>query len=50
MSLERAAEPADNDEARLIASAHGGSTELWTVPLIGGVLTLVSRISLECPA
>lgn len=40
MSLDRVSELGDNRRARLIASAHGVSTELWTVLLIGGVLTL----------
>ncbi len=40
MSLDRVSELGDSRRARLIASAHGVSTELWTVLLIGGVLTL----------
>ncbi len=40
MSLDRISELGDNRRARLISSAHGVSTELWTVLFIGGVLTL----------
>ncbi len=40
MSLDRVSELGDNRRARLIACAHGVSTELWTVLFIGGVLTL----------
>ncbi|MCC7532285.1 MAG: DUF4239 domain-containing protein [Candidatus Melainabacteria bacterium] len=40
MCLDRVSELGDNRRARLIESAHGVSTELWTVLIIGGVLTL----------
>jgi hypothetical protein len=40
MSLDRVSELGDNRRARLIESAHGVSTELWTVLIVGGVLTL----------
>jgi hypothetical protein len=40
MCLDRVSELGDNRRTRLISSAHGVSTELWTVLFIGGVLTL----------
>lgn len=40
MSLDRVSELGDNRRARLIESAHGVSAELWTVLIVGGVLTL----------
>lgn len=40
ISLDRVSELGDNRRARLISSSHGVSTELWTVLVIGGVLTL----------
>lgn len=40
MSLDRISEAGDNRRERLITSAHGVSAELWTVLMIGGLLTL----------
>ncbi|HNB22716.1 MAG TPA: DUF4239 domain-containing protein [Candidatus Melainabacteria bacterium] len=40
MCLERVSELGDSRRSRLISSSHGVSTELWTVLIIGGVLTL----------
>lgn len=40
MCLERVSEAGDNRRERLITSSHGVSAELWTVLIIGGLLTL----------
>ncbi len=40
MCLERVSELGDSRRSRLITSSHGVSTELWTVLIIGGILTL----------
>lgn len=40
MCLDRVSELGDSRRSRLITSSHGVSTELWTVLIIGGILTL----------
>lgn len=40
LCLERVSELGDSRRSRLITSSHGVSTELWTVLIIGGILTL----------
>ena len=40
MCLERISDAGDSRRSRLITSAHGVSTELWTVLVVGGLLTL----------
>lgn len=50
MSLDRISELGDNRRERLITSAHGVSAELWTVLMIGGLLTLGFSYFLGLPS
>jgi len=50
MSLDRISEAGDNRRERLITSAHGVSPELWTVLMIGGLLTLGFSYFLGLPS
>jgi hypothetical protein len=50
MCLDRISEAGDNRRERLITSAHGVSAELWTVLMIGGLLTLGFSYFLGLPS
>lgn len=50
MCLQRISDAGDSRRSRLITSAHGVSTELWTVLIVGGLLTLSFSYFLGLPS